>query len=66
MQILGGNIISLTYKQEHFVAWAVLDYINEKYNKYTIRENAIETDILQEEGNFFPGYGTDQLSNLIV
>lgn len=48
MQILCGNIIPLTSKKEHFVAWAVLDYINEKYNKHTTREDALETDLLQD------------------
>lgn len=32
-------------KQEHFVALAVLDCINEKYNKYAKREDALGKDL---------------------
>lgn len=67
--MLCGNIIPLTSKQEHFVAREVLDCLNEKYNKYATREDALETDLLQDpmfSEVLFPCCGTDQLSNLIV
>lgn len=69
MQILCGNIIPQTSKQEHFVALAVLDYINEKYNKYATREDGLETDLLRDLmlwDVFFLCCGTDQLGSLIV
>lgn len=69
MQILCDNIIPQTSEQEHFMALAVLDYINEKYNKYATREDALETDLLQDPmlwDVLFPCCGTDQLGNLIV
>lgn len=48
MQILCGNLIPQTSKQELCVALTVPDYINEKYNKYATREDALETDLLQD------------------
>lgn len=38
---------SPNFKQELSIAFTVLDYINGKYNKYATREDALETDLLQ-------------------
>jgi len=62
MQILCG-IIPQTSKQELFIALAVLDYINEKHNKYVRRKDVLETDFLRDRvlwDALFPCCGTDQ------
>lgn len=56
-------------KTELFTALTVLDYINEKSNKYSTREDALETNLLQDPvlwDVLFPYCGIDQLGNLTV
>lgn len=69
MQILCGNIIPQTSKQELCVSLAVPDYIDEKYHKCATREDALEMDLSQDPVLcyvLFPCFGTDRLSNLTV
>lgn len=69
LQILCGNIIPQTSKQELCVVLTVMDYISEKYNKYATKEDALETDLLQDPvlwDVLFPCCGPDQFGNLMV
>lgn len=65
MQILHGNIVPQTSKQELFIASAILGYINGKCNKRDkrmTREDALETVIFQDPvfwDDLFPCCGTN-------